>query len=65
MPAFVVTCRGGLTVAKKLHPTGAVLEMSEAEAKSLPAGTVEAAKAAPPATHTPTPVAKATKEKKP
>lgn len=43
MPKYTVTVRGGLLSDKKLVPTGAVVELSEAAALSLPPGTVELA----------------------
>lgn len=41
MPNYTVTARGGLLSRTGLVPTGAVVEMSEAAAASLPAGSVE------------------------
>lgn len=48
MPKYTVTCRGGLQFKSGLKPTGAVVELSEKDAASLPPGTVEpVAEAAP------------------
>lgn len=51
MPSYTVTARGGLLSRTGIAPTGAVVEMSEAAAASLPAGSVElrAAPVTPPA----------------
>lgn len=68
MPKYLITCRGGLLSGKTQHPAGSILEMSEAEALSLPLGTVQAAKAeAPPPTPTPAVLVtpKASKKEKP
>ena len=42
MPAFLITCRGGLRSKAGLLPTGSTVEMSEKDAASLPVGTVVA-----------------------
>lgn len=67
MPKFRALVSLKLSASEAVSP-GAVVEMSESDALSLPAGTVEAVKAAPPApvaAPTPVPAApKAAKEKK-
>lgn len=47
MPLYTVVCRGHLLHNKKPHPTGSTVEMTEAQALSLPPGTVERVKDAP------------------
>lgn len=66
MPKFRALVSLKLSATEAVAP-GAIVEMSESDALSLPAGTVEAVKAAPPAPVAPTPVPaapKAAKEKK-
>lgn len=41
MPLYTVVCRGNLLHNKRPHPTGSTVEMTEAQALSLPLGTVE------------------------
>lgn len=60
MPAYVITCRGGLLVGKSLKPTGSTIELSAKDAAALPFGTVELAPApvAPPLVVPPPPAPK-------
>lgn len=60
MPAYVITCRGGLLVGKSLKPTGTTVELSAKDAASLPSGSVELAPApvAPPPAVSPPPAPK-------
>ena len=47
MPRFTVIARGGLLGRNGITPQGAVVEMSDAHAASLPPGSVELAPDAP------------------
>lgn len=47
MPRYTITTRGGLLSRTGVAPQGSVVEMSAAEAASLPPGTVELVLEAP------------------